>query len=75
MSDDLWQTAVDLSTRLPGRGKRSVRVTRCESGEYVATACVSTTTGEGVEECAAGLGRSADAALSALAVRLREVTA
>jgi len=73
MTAALWQAAADLALRLPGRGKRSVRVTRCESGEYVATACVSTTTGEGAAECAAGIGRSADAALDALAARLREV--
>ena len=65
MSDDLWQQAADLALRLPGRGKRSVRVTRCDSGEYVATACVSTTTGDGTEECATGLGRSYEAALTA----------
>ena len=66
MSEDLWQQAAGLALRLPGRGKRSVRVTRCESGEYVAAACVYTTTGEGVEECAAATGATADAALAAL---------
>lgn len=71
MSAALWDTAAALALRLPGRGKRSVRVVRCESGEYVATACVSTTTGAGVEECAAATGASADAALDGLAARLR----
>lgn len=65
---DFWQQAADLALRLPGRGHRSVRVTRIDTGEYVAVALVSTTTGAGVEECAAGLGRSCD---EALAARLR----
>lgn len=71
MSAALWDTAAALALRLPGRGKRSVRVTRCDSGEYVAAACVYTTTGEGVEECAAATGATADAALDGLAARLR----
>jgi hypothetical protein len=71
VSAALWDEAAALALRLPGAGKRSVRVTRCESGEYVAAACVNATTGSGVAECAAATGRSADEALAALRDRLR----
>lgn len=74
MSADFWQQAADLALRLPGRGKRSVRVTRIDTGEFIAVALVSTTTGSGAEECAAATGGTWDAALGALCQRLRGET-
>ena len=70
MTEALWQEVSALALRLPGRGKRSLQVTLCSSGEYVAMACVSTTTGSGVEECASALGTTAEGALTALRARL-----
>lgn len=75
MSTDLYDACAALALRLPGRGHRSVRVTRVESNgrpQYIASACVSTTTGAGVEECAVGIGATPDGSLNALEARLKE---
>jgi len=70
MSDDLWTRLAGLALRLPGTGKRSIRVTRMESGEFCATAQVNITTGEGSVECACAMGPTQDDAMRALETRL-----
>ena len=47
MTESLWQEVSALALRLPGRGKLSVRVTRCDDDEYIAMATVNFTTGSG----------------------------
>ena len=71
MIDDLWTRLAALALRLPSVGKRSIRVTRMESGEFIATACVNVPTGSGVAECAAATGRTWEGALEALEARLK----
>lgn len=70
MTDDLWTRLAGLAMRLPGVGKRSIRVTRMESGEFCATAQVNITTGEGSVECACAMGPTQEAAMLALEARL-----
>lgn len=70
MNDDLWLRLAGIALRLPGVGKRSIRVTRMESGEFCATAQINITSGEGSVECACAFGPSQDTAMAALEARL-----
>lgn len=71
---DIWTRAQGLALRLPGAGKRSVRVVHYhETGEFIATACVNVPTGSGVVECAAATGRTWEDALEALEARLKGI--
>lgn len=71
---DIWTRVQGLALRLPGAGKRSVRVVHYhETGEFIATACVNVPTGSGVVECAAATGRTCEDALEALEARLKGI--
>lgn len=70
MTDDIWMRLAGLALRLPGNGKRSIRVTRAESGEFCATAQINITTGAGSVECACAFGPTQEDAMAALETRM-----